>query len=125
MVPTYREPPEVLEVMLDHLAAQDFPLRNISVVLAFEERDLGARERAARLVAQFEGTFRQLWVTYHPDREGEIRGKSSNLAYAARWAKHALVDECGVDIRDVDRHGLRCRLPAAPEVPERADATAS
>ena len=40
-------------------------------------------------------------MTYHPDREGEIRGKSSNLAYAARWAKHALVDEIGVDIRDV------------------------
>jgi cellulose synthase/poly-beta-1,6-N-acetylglucosamine synthase-like glycosyltransferase len=101
MVPTYREPAEVLEDMLDHLAAQDFPLRNVSVVLAFEERDLGARERAARLVAQFEGTFRNLWVTYHPDREGEIRGKSSNLAYAARWAKHALVDEGGVDIQDV------------------------
>ncbi len=101
MVPTYREPPEVLEVMLDHLAAQDFPRENVSVVLAFEERDLGARERAARLVGQFEGTFRNLWVTYHPDLEGEIRGKSSNLAYAARWAKHALVDEQGVDICDV------------------------
>ncbi len=101
MVPTYREPPEVLEVMLDHLAAQDYPLTNVSVVLAFEERDLGARERAARLVAQFEGTFRNLWVTYHADREGEIRGKSSNLAYAARWAKEALVDEQGVKIEDV------------------------
>jgi cellulose synthase/poly-beta-1,6-N-acetylglucosamine synthase-like glycosyltransferase len=101
LVPTYREPPEVLEVMLDHLAMQDFPLRNVSVVLAFEERDLGARERAARLVSQFEGTFRNLWVTYHPDREGEIRGKSSNLAYASRWAKRALVDESGVDICDV------------------------
>ncbi len=101
MVPTYREPPEVLEVMLDHLAAQDYPLTNVSVVLAFEERDLGARERAARLVAQFEGTFRNLWVTYHADREGEIRGKSSNLAYAARWAKEALVDEQGVKIDDV------------------------
>lgn len=101
MIPTYREPPEVLEVMLDHLAAQDFPLTNVSVVLAFEERDLGARERAARLVAQFEGTFRHLWVTYHPDREGEIRGKSSNLAYAGRWAKQSLVDEHGVDIERV------------------------
>src|SRR3954454_24720386 len=102
MIPTYREPPEVLEVMLDHLAAQDFPLRNVSVVLAFEERDLDARERAARLVAQFEDTFRNLWVTYHPDREGELRGKSSNLAYAARWAKQALVDEHGVAIERVD-----------------------
>ncbi|MCC7369384.1 MAG: glycosyltransferase [Chloroflexi bacterium] len=101
MVPTYREPPEVLEVMLDHLAAQDLPLSNVSVVLAFEERDLDARERAARLVEQFEGAFRHLWVTYHPDREGEIRGKSSNLAYAARWAKQALVDEGGVDIENV------------------------
>jgi len=98
MIPTYREPPEVLEVMLDHLAAQDYPLANVSVVLAFEERDRGARERAARLVNQFEGTFGHLWVTYHPDVEGEIRGKSSNLAYAARWAKQALVDEHGVDI---------------------------
>ena len=26
LIPTYKEPPEVLEVMLDHLAAQDFPL---------------------------------------------------------------------------------------------------
>ena len=101
MVPTYREPPEVLEVMLDHLAAQDYPLQNVSVVLAFEDRDLGARERAARLVEQFEGVFRHVWVTYHPDREGEIRGKSSNLAYAARWAKQALVDEGGVDIDNV------------------------
>lgn len=101
MIPTYREPPEVLEVMLDHLAAQDFPLQNVSIVLAFEERDLGARERADRLVAQFAGTFRHVWVTYHPDREGEIRGKSSNLAYAARWAKHALVDEAGVPMDDV------------------------
>jgi glycosyl transferase family 2 len=101
MIPTYREPPEVLEVMLDHLAAQDFLLGNVSVVLAFEERDVGARERAARLVAQFEGTFRNLWVTYHPDREGEIRGKSSNLAYAARWAKRSLVDEHGIDMEQV------------------------
>jgi hypothetical protein len=101
IIPTYREPPEVLEVMLDHLAAQDFPLRNVAVVLAFEERDLDARERAARLVAQFEGTFGHLWVTYHPDREGELRGKSSNLAYAARWAKTTLVDELGVDMERV------------------------
>ena len=101
MVPTYKEPPEVLEVMLDHLAAQDFPRENVDVVLAFEERDLGARERATRLVEQFDSEFGHLWVTYHPDRPGELRGKSSNLAYAARWAKRALVDERGFDLRDV------------------------
>jgi len=101
VIPTYREPPEVLEVMLDHLAGQDFPRENTWVVLAFEERDEGARERAARLVEQFEGRFARLWVTYHPDREGELRGKSSNLAYSVRWAKRELVDELHVDLQDV------------------------
>jgi cellulose synthase/poly-beta-1,6-N-acetylglucosamine synthase-like glycosyltransferase len=101
MVPTYREPPEVLEAMLDHLVDQDFPRRNVWVVLAFEERDLGARERAERITAQFEGQFAGLWVTYHPDREGELRGKSSNLAYAARWAKRELIDGLGYRLDDV------------------------
>jgi cellulose synthase/poly-beta-1,6-N-acetylglucosamine synthase-like glycosyltransferase len=101
MIPTYREPPEVLEVMLDHLAEQDFPRERITVVLAFEQRDADARPRAARLVEQFRGTFANLWVTFHPDREGEVRGKASNLAYASRWAKRRLVDEFGVDITTV------------------------
>ena len=122
MVPTYREPPEVLEVMLDHLAAQDFPLQNVSVVLAFEERDLGARERAARLVAQFEGTFRNLWVTYHPDRRGGDprqvvqpgvrRALGEARAGGRAWRGHPRRR----------RHRLRRRLAAAREVPERADA---
>ncbi len=101
MVPTYREPPEVLEAMLDHLVTQDFPRRNIWVVLAFEEREVGARDRARRLVEQFAGKFAGLWVTYHPDRDGEIRGKSSNLAYAARRATALLVEEQGFDLDNV------------------------
>ena len=101
IIPTYREPAEVLEVMLDHLATQDFPRQNLWVVLAFEERDYGARERSERLVQQFADRFAGLWVTFHPDREGELRGKSSNLAFAARRAKQALVDERGHDLQDI------------------------
>lgn len=101
MIPTYREPPEVLEVMLDHLEEQDFPRDRVSVVLAFEERDPNARECATRLTSQFEGLFANLWVTFHPDRDGELPGKSSNLAYASRWAKSKLVDGLRVDLNDV------------------------
>lgn len=101
VIPTYREPSEILEVMLEHLAAQEFPRGNIWVVLAFEERDVGARDRARRLFEQFEGQFAGLWATYHPDREGEVRGKSSNLAYASRQAKRRLVDELGYNVDDV------------------------
>ncbi len=101
VIPTYREPPEVLEVMLDHLVDQDFPRDRLSVVLAFEERDAGARDRAARLVGQFEERVDHLWVTFHPDIDGEVRGKSSNLAYSVRWAKRKLVEELGFPIEDI------------------------
>ncbi|MFN8522921.1 MAG: glycosyltransferase family 2 protein [Chloroflexota bacterium] len=101
LVPTYKEPPEVLEVMLHHLAEQDFPAKRIAVVLAFEERDPLARERASELTRQFGGRFGNLWVTFHQDRPGELRGKASNLAYAAKWAKRKLVDDGGVRLDDV------------------------
>jgi hypothetical protein len=73
----------------------------VAVVLAFEDRDPGARDCARRLIDQFEGRFAALWATYHPDRAGEVRGKSSNLAYSARWARHALEHELGLAPRDV------------------------
>lgn len=101
LIPTFREPCEVLEVSLEYLTRQDFPGSNIWVVLAFEERDPEAADRARYLLGRFRGHFAGLWATFHPDREGEIRGKSSNLAYAGRWAKTRLVEELGLDIDDI------------------------
>ena len=101
MIPTYREPVELLEAMLEHLAAQDFPRENVSVVLAFEARDPDAQERAERLIAQFGGQFAHVWATFHPDREGELHGKSSNLAFSVRWAERTLVDDLGYERQDV------------------------
>jgi cellulose synthase/poly-beta-1,6-N-acetylglucosamine synthase-like glycosyltransferase len=101
IIPTYREPPEVLEAMLDYLAVQDFPRRNLWVVLAFEEREENGPARARRIVEQFADQFAGLRVTYHPDRAGEVRGKSSNLAYSARRAKSWLVDELGYDLESI------------------------
>lgn len=101
LIPTYGEPTEVLETSLNYLAQQDYPAENIWVVLAFEARDPEARARSAMLLGRFQGQFGGMWSTFHQDRPGEVRGKSSNLAYAGHWAKERLVDELGLDMRHV------------------------
>ena len=101
LIPTYGEAISILRSSLGHVAAQDFPRENISVVLAFEERDPEARRRAAQLTQEFAGRFANLWTTFHPDDPSEVRGKSSNLAHAGPRAKQLLVDERGYDISNV------------------------
>jgi hypothetical protein len=88
--PSYNEPVGVLAESLTHLVQQDYPHDRISVVLAFEEREAGAGAKARELEQAFAGCFAHLWTTFHPDRPGEVAGKSSNLAYAVRWARRAL-----------------------------------
>ncbi|MFN0072435.1 MAG: glycosyltransferase family 2 protein [Chloroflexota bacterium] len=101
LIPTYGEPTEVLETSLNYLALQEFPNQNIWVVLAFEARDPEARALSATLLSLYQGQFAGIWATFHPDRPGEVRGKSSNLAYAGLWAKERLVDEIGLDLQNV------------------------
>jgi hypothetical protein len=101
LIPTYGEARAILRASLEHLAQQDFPRENVSVVLAFEERDPGARPRAEALLAEFRPRFANLWATFHPDDPSEVAGKSSNLAFAGPRARELLIDGLGYDIRRV------------------------
>src|SRR5919204_3261479 len=95
------------------------PLDRVSVVLACEQRDPSAPARARRLSARFAPVFQHFLITFHPDREGEVRGKSSNLTWAARRA-HAVLIETGrldpehliVTVCDADSR-LHCRYLGA------------
>lgn len=96
---TYRESEEILADSLRHLALQEFPLDRVSVVLAFEERDAQAPARARHLAARFGVLFKDFLVTFHPDLKGEVKGKSSNLAWAARRVEEELVANRRLDPR--------------------------
>jgi cellulose synthase/poly-beta-1,6-N-acetylglucosamine synthase-like glycosyltransferase len=99
VVPTYKEPLHTLDRGLASIAKQDMPGKQISVVLAFEKREgKDARDKAAALVKKYKGKFANLAVTYHPDIPGEVKGKSSNEAYAGKWAKRFLIDKQKIDI---------------------------
>jgi hypothetical protein len=97
IVPTCGESEEIVADTLHYLTLQDMPLDRVSVVLAFEERDPQARSRAERLSARFAPVFQHFLITFHPDREGEVRGKSSNLTWAARRVQSDLIETGRLD----------------------------
>ncbi|MBI2888911.1 MAG: glycosyltransferase family 2 protein [Candidatus Liptonbacteria bacterium] len=98
--PMYREPYEVVRESFASLSKTTYPKEKIFVVLATEERaDLPAGasakagEAARRIAQEFGGCFGKLLVTVHPSGlPGEIPGKGSNIAWAARRAKEELLD---------------------------------
>jgi hypothetical protein len=97
IVPTCGEGEEILADTLRYLTQQDMPLDRISVVLAFEERDPHAPARAEHLQARFASLFDNFLVTFHPDLPGEVKGKSSNLTWAARRVEAELIATGALD----------------------------
>ena len=99
VVPTYMEPEKTLERTLSTLAAQTFPTKNIHVMISFEEREgEAARTKAKNLSQKYSHHFGDLWTTFHPDIDGEVKGKSSNTSWGSKIAKSKLVDKKKVDI---------------------------
>jgi hypothetical protein len=92
ILPTYGESEDIVADALHYLTLQDLPLERVSVVLAFEQRDPMAPIRAERLSERFSTLFENLLITFHPDQDGEVRGKSANLTWAARRVQAQLID---------------------------------
>ena len=100
LIPTYKEPLHTLERGLDSIASQDMPKEQISVCVAFEQREgAEARDKAKAIERKYKDKFANLLVTFHPDLAGEVKGKSSNEAFGAKYAKTILVDK---QKRDID-----------------------
>ena len=93
-LPTYKEGIGVLRQTFTSLKNANYPTDKFIVVLSTEERDREAAQANAEIIRQeFGQTFRHLFVTLHPkDIPGELSGKGSNNAYAARMVKE-LVDK--------------------------------
>ncbi|HXH23583.1 MAG TPA: hypothetical protein VNN10_16320 [Dehalococcoidia bacterium] len=99
LVPNYRESIEKLRDTLAVMAEARGARSSVIPVLAMEEADPDARAKAAVLVDEFSSRFADLLVTFHPaDLPGEVRGKSSNQAWAARCAVDELVGRKGLNL---------------------------
>lgn len=98
VIPNYKEKAEKIRITLEALTQQSFPRERLHVVLALEEREEEAKTRAAILIKEFKDIFGSIFATYHPDLPGEVKGKSSNEAYAGRVAYKKLFEEGPLDI---------------------------
>jgi cellulose synthase/poly-beta-1,6-N-acetylglucosamine synthase-like glycosyltransferase len=95
-IPTFKEPITVLERTLGFLAAQEFPAKQLDIVIAAEARDAEAPEKFKQMKKKFEKYFGHFWMTVHHLAPGEVVGKSSNLASAAKEIKRK-IEELGYD----------------------------
>ncbi len=100
VIPEYNEPYSVLRDTISNLTKQDFPKERLIVVLATEKRDINAQGISLNLKKEFGSEFGRFYVTVHPDAIGEVKGKSSNMAYAAREITKKM-EEAKIDINFV------------------------
>ena len=98
IIPTYQESIAKIKETIESVNAQTFPAKNIFIFIAFEEREKDAKEKSKILSAEFKNSFGGFYSTFHPDTPHEIKGKSSNQAYAGREAEKILIGKNLIDI---------------------------
>src|SRR5882724_10671040 len=98
VIPNYKEKVDKIRITLEALSKQSYPTKRLHIVLAMEEREHEAKERAAVLMKEFKDIFGSIFATYHQDVAGEIKGKSSNEAFAGRVAYKKLFEEGNLDL---------------------------
>ncbi|MDD2680105.1 MAG: glycosyltransferase family 2 protein [Candidatus Omnitrophica bacterium] len=92
--PVYKEGLDVLRPSLKALQECNYPKDRMIVVMAFEERNPGARGTAAALESEFKVKFFRYLSTFHPDGiSGESRTKGANATWAAKRAAELLRSE--------------------------------
>ncbi len=98
IIPTYQESLAKIKETIDSFREQTFPTERIYVFIAFEERETDAKEKAKMLALEYKNVFGGFYSTFHPDSPLEVKGKSSNQAYAGRCAEKILLDERKIDV---------------------------
>lgn len=98
VIVTYKEPIHIVRRTLEAIAQQDFPLKQITVVLATEARDSEAPQKAKILKGEFGRRLANFFITRHTLLPNEVAGKASNENFATRWAKKKLVDKRKMNI---------------------------
>ncbi|MDP3901215.1 MAG: glycosyltransferase family 2 protein [bacterium] len=94
VIPTYKEPVDVVRECVRSLAESEYPNDRIIVVLGVEGREGEEGEKKGRMIAEeFGDSFFRFQLTVHPDGiAGEIAGKGANEAWATKAVQRDIID---------------------------------
>lgn len=91
VITTYKEPLHILERTLQGISNQEFPKKQLSIVLGFEAREKDWRQKATFLEKEYAGKFGDFLTSIHQLKAGETIGKHSNARQAIKTAKEKLI----------------------------------
>lgn len=111
VMPNYKERVEKMRETLLSLTNQTISTKKLYIVLGMEEREENAKQKAEELIKEFKQFFGGIIATYHPDVTGEVKGKSSNQAYAGKeaykiWVENGIINEDFATISSVDADSI-------------------
>mmetsp|Transcript_93622 Transcript_93622/g.190577 ORF Transcript_93622/g.190577 Transcript_93622/m.190577 type:complete len:633 (+) Transcript_93622:3-1901(+) len=111
VLPNYKEDEDMMAQTL-HSLSEATGSRLFRVVLAMEERESGAREKATRLIEKFSSHFAWIGLSLHPDGltqehmdgswDNEVPGKASNLKFAVEFG-HEECQKAEPPLTNLDR----------------------
>lgn len=98
IIPNYKENLNKLRQTVRSIASQTLSTKHIFVVLGMEKREEEVMEKANLIIKEFKNTFGGIFAAYHPDVDGEVKGKSSNESFASKAAYRKLIQTGIIDI---------------------------
>ena len=117
VLPTYKEPGDILVRTLRALENQTIGPKQIIPVIAMEER--AGKEinesRVKQIEDEFANKFEKIMFTYHPaNLAGEVVGKSSNAAWAGMKIREELKKHKDWDIEKMTISSVDCDVALHP-----------
>jgi len=101
VLPTYKEGIEIIRTTFEALKNSKYDKEKMIVVLGVEKRaGEAAKSMAERIKKEYRKTFPYLLVSVHSEKQGEIAGKGSNLAFAVETAKE-LIDKLKIPYKNI------------------------
>jgi len=103
LIPFYKEDMKIVEDTLEKILESAWPKEKIIVVLAMEARAGESAGKIARcLEEKYAFRFGKFLTTVHPaGLSGEISGKGSNIAWAAKKVKEEIIDTLKIPYENI------------------------
>jgi len=102
VLPTYNESVEIIRTSLQALVDDNYPQSRMIVAVAMEERAGEEGKQRVKIIRQeFADKFGHFIITFHPDIEGELKGKGANQAWCVQEVKKNLIDQLNLDYKKI------------------------